>query len=222
MIYTFDIKITPVVKNILIINLLFFSATHLIDYNFIIYNFGVFYFDSFRFRIWQIITYMFIHIDLSHILFNMYALFIFGQQLENFWGSKKFLQYYIITGVGALLIHMIFMSLEINSIIGQFTIKDFTNIPQEVFNIYNIPIIGASGVVFGLLLAFGIVFPNILLHIIIFPIPIKAKYFIIIYGLFELLLGIMKINGDKIAHFAHIGGIICGYILIKIWQFMKY
>ncbi|UOF94582.1 MAG: rhomboid family intramembrane serine protease [Bacteroides sp.] len=218
----FNLQITPAVKNILYINIMCYLLINVIDYDLLIYNFGAFYFNSFRFKIWQIITYTFIHYDIYHLIFNMYALLIFGQKLEDRWGTLKFLQYYIYTGIGALVLHMLFIGLKIKNITGCFIINEFSHIPQSVFDIYNIPLIGSSGVIFGLLTAFSLYFPNYYLQIILFPIPIKSKYFIMIYMLFELYLGIYNFNGDKIAHFAHIGGIFSGYLIIKLWNIINY
>ncbi|MBD3615948.1 MAG: rhomboid family intramembrane serine protease [Gracilimonas sp.] len=144
---------------------------------------------------WQLVTYMFLHADLGHIFFNLFALWIFGQAIENLWGSKRFLIYYLLTGIGAAVIHMF--------IGGYFTYT-----------------LGASGAVFGILLAFGMMFPDRYIMLLIPPIPIKAKYFVAVYGLFELFNGLAMPNSG-IAHFAHLGGLVVGFILIKYWGLKK-
>lgn len=144
---------------------------------------------------WQLVTYMFLHADLSHIFFNLFALWIFGQAIENLWGTKRFIIYYFLTGIGAAIIHMLFG--------GYFTYT-----------------IGASGAVFGILLAFGMMFPNQYIILLFPPIPIKAKYFVGIYGAFELFSGLSRADSG-VAHFAHLGGLIVGFILIKLWKIKK-
>jgi len=144
---------------------------------------------------WQLVTYMFLHADLGHIFFNLFALWIFGQAIENLWGSKRFLMYYLLTGIGAAVIHM-FLG-------GYFTYT-----------------LGASGAVFGILLAFGMMFPDKYIVLLIPPIPVKAKYFVTFYGLFELFNGLAMPNSG-IAHFAHLGGLVVGFALIKYWGLKK-
>jgi len=143
------------------------------------------------FEPWQLVTYMFLHAGFTHILFNLFALWIFGQAIENFWGTKRFTTYYFLTGIGAAIIHMF---------IGG----------------GGAPTIGASGAVFGILLAFGMMFPDRYIILMIPPIPIKAKYFVAIFGAIELFSGVMR-PGSGIAHFAHLGGMVVGFVLIKLW-----
>jgi len=216
---SFAPRLPIVVKNLLIINGLFFLATLMISEDFMYGTFAAFYFDSPLFRVWQPITYMFMHGSFFHILFNMYAVFMFGSAVESVWGPKRFLQYYMFTGLGALALHMGVNAVEVYQLTGAVTIDPRASaLPQEVLNIYQGPIVGASGAVFGLLLAFGMMFPNVELMMIFLPIPIKAKYFVILYGLAELFMGIASFQGDNIAHFAHVGGMLFGFILIKIWN----
>src|SRR5690625_2936508 len=147
--------------------------------------------ESGLFAPWQLVTYMFIHAGFSHIIFNLFALWIFGQGIENYWGTKRFALYYFLTGIGAALIHMW---------IGG----------------GGAPTIGASGAVYGILLAFGMMFPDRYIMLLIPPIPIKAKYFVAIFGAIELFYGV---TGTRvgIAHFAHLGGMVVGFLLIKYW-----
>ena len=144
---------------------------------------------------WQLASYMFLHADMSHIIFNLFALWIFGQAIENLWGTKKFYIYYFLTAIGAAVIHML---------IG--ASSGYT--------------IGASGAVFGILLAFGMMFPDRTIYMIFPPIPIKAKYFVAMYGIIELFSGLSRPDSG-VAHFAHLGGLVVGYLLIKFWKIKK-
>ena len=203
-------KILPtVVKNILILNGLFFLATIALNsMNLDLYDiFGLHYWTSNKFEIWQIISHMFMHGDFTHLFFNMFAVWMFGTQLENLWGSKRFLKYYLLTGLGAAILH--------------FMIFHFFEIPNSVYRdllIERHTVIGASGCLFGLLVAFGLLFPNTQLFFLLIPFPIKAKYFVIIYGLAELYYGLQNNPYDNVAHFAHLGGMLFGFIIIKYWQ----
>jgi membrane associated rhomboid family serine protease len=182
----------PAVKHLLIVNVLVFVAlTNPMLQGFLM-EFGALWpIGSERFAPWQLISYMFLHASFAHIFFNLFALWIFGQGLENFWGTKRFATYYFLTGIGAALIHMW---------IGG----------------TGAPTVGASGAVFGILLAFGMMFPDRYIMLLIPPIPIKAKYFVAIFGVIELSSGLMRPDSG-IAHFAHLGGMVVGFILIKLW-----
>ena len=222
-------ELPVVVKNLLIINGLLFLATISLSNLGIdlVKIFGLHQFQSNDFRPHQIITHLFMHGSFTHLFFNMFALWMFGKILENIWGQKKFLIYYMITGIGAAAIHLIFCQYQIINISNQ--IPDLFNIAIEgkynpsiplskkLTQLIITPTVGASGAVFGLLLAFGMLFPNALLYLY-FAIPIKAKYFVIGYGLIELYAGISNNPADNVAHFAHLGGMIFGYILLKYWQ----
>jgi membrane associated rhomboid family serine protease len=217
-------NIPPVVKNLLIINVLFYLATWLLGSHFdMVANLSAFYFDSPFFKPWQIITYMFMHDpgNFMHILGNMFALFIFGPALEGMMGSKRFFNFYFICGIGALLCNMAVQAFEIHNLIGTFTVTSQTLadpvVIMKIREIYESPILGASGAVFGILLAFAMLFPDVELMLIFLPIPIKAKYFVTFYILFELYSGVRQNQGDSVAHFAHIGGALFGYIMIKVW-----
>lgn len=260
----------PVVKNLLIINGLFFLATvafsSFIDLADIL---GLHYFGAEKFKPYQIITYMFMHGNISHILFNMFALWMFGYVLENVWGPKRFLIYYLITGIGASFIHyLVFYFVEARPVMGavdqflampsidglrgildnpdifrqvsydvqnhfeafrmQYNDLIFKNqeqalqlgvdfIEQYRIDFLNAPVvIGASGAVFGILLAFGMLFPNSLIYVY-FAIPVKAKYFVMVYGALELYLGFSDATSN-VAHFAHLGGMVFGFFLIQYWK----
>ena len=222
-------ELPEVVKNLLIINGLCFLATiSLNNLGFdLVKIFGLHQFQSPDFRPHQIITHLFMHGNLTHLFFNMFALWMFGKILENIWGAKRFLTYYMITGIGAACIHLLISQYQIINISNQ--IPDMLNlaiegrynpsipISKRLTQLIITPTVGASGAVFGLLLAFGMLFPNTLLYLY-FAIPIKAKYFVIAYGLLELYAGIRNNPADNVAHFAHLGGMIFGYFLIKYWK----
>ncbi|GAB2697194.1 rhomboid family intramembrane serine protease [Mucilaginibacter koreensis] len=219
-------NLTPVVKNILILNVIFFIATYVLEKSGIdlSQHLAAYYFDSPNFRVWQIISYMFMHANIMHIFFNMFALFVFGPALEYSLGPKRFLQLYFITGVGALLLQWAVQAIQVHPIIGGYLIyhhdiSPFTNRPgfEQLQEVYYGAIVGASGAIFGLLVAFGMLFPNVELFIMFIPLPIKAKYAVIGYILIELYSGVAQYGGDNVAHFAHLGGALFGFILIKIW-----
>jgi len=193
---SFTNSIPPVTRNILIINVVVWLACSLFGQ--LVFYLALFNYDSGYFKVYQLITYMFTHVNLSHIFFNMFALFMFGGVLENYWGQKRYLTYYMITGIGAGLVQLLVCHLQ--------------GIVDPV------PTIGASGAIFGLLLAFGMLFPDTPLFLFFIPIPIKAKYFVIGYGLIEFFFGISNRGGDNVAHFAHLGGMLFGIILILYWR----
>ncbi len=189
--------LTPAIKHIIIINVIMFIAT-LLNEEFMVEHFALFPVGTYSFRPWQLVTHMFMHGGFFHIFFNMYTLFFFGIALERVWGSKKFILYYFVTGLGAAACHLAVMYL------------------QGVA--YDLPTVGASGAVYGVLLGYGMLFPNNRITMI-FPIPVtlKAKWFVLIFGAIELVTGIFD-TSSGIAHFAHLGGMLFGIILILIWK----
>jgi len=264
----------PVVKNLLILNGLFFLASLSFDQVFHIdlnNLLGLHYYSSDKFSPYQFITYMFMHGSFLHIFSNMFALWMFGKELEMRWGPSRFLTYFLVTGLGAAIIQIGVMYFELQPTIlaiktyvakpspadfkiflesGFFQLPSFefqtyykhfidnynllltTNTDQAVLSsvefmtqyktaFLNAPVvIGASGAVFGILLAFGMMFPNTVLYIY-FAIPMKAKYFVMLYGGFEIYAGLSNRTGDNVAHFAHLGGMIFGFILIMYWKKTK-
>jgi membrane associated rhomboid family serine protease len=188
---------------------------------------GLHYFAAPAFKPYQFITYMFMHGGFMHIFFNMYAVFMFGAILENLWGPKRFLFYYIFTGLGAAAIQLLVYYYQLMPMMEQTNTllheaKDYVIQSQiiEQRNEYlnRFIVIGASGSLFGLLIAFGMLFPNSELMLMFIPIPIKAKYFVAGYGLIELFSGISNNPLDDVAHFAHLGGMLFGFILLMIWR----
>jgi len=259
----------PVIKNLLIINGLFFLASFALKNSMDLNNIlGLHYFGSEEFKPYQFLTYMFMHADFGHLFFNMFALWMFGSAIENYWGPKKFIIFYFVTGIGAAVLHYGVVFIEIQPVLQQVDYflsnpsnaefkqfiesSNFKVISHEIqnsfnsfvapynelvysdkglalekaiifmreyrINFLNAPVVvGASGSVFGLLLAFGMLFPNSLIYVY-FAIPVKAKWFVAIYGAIELYLGFANNPGDSVAHFAHLGGMIFGFILIKMWK----
>ena len=198
-------RVTPIVKNLIIINIIVYLGQ--ISFPQLEFYFMGHYPMSPAFKPWQIVTHMFMHGGFTHLLFNMFALFIFGSALERVWGAKRFLTYYLLCGVGAFFFYEFTLGIEIYQQMGTFN-------PNCDLGW----VVGASGSVFGLLLGFGMLFPNTQLMLLFPPIPIKAKYFVIGYGAIELMMAFNNSPGDNVAHFAHLGGMLIGYILIKKWQ----
>jgi membrane associated rhomboid family serine protease len=256
----------PVVKNLLIINGLFYLATLSFDSAFgidLVSLLGLHYYQSDLFRPYQLVTYMFLHGSISHIVMNMFALWMFGYLLENVWGSKRFLTYYMITGIGAAIVQTLVHWIDISSVQaaaetyaqnpgldgfiafvrqhyplyyeGEGTLRNFITewslskgnpsfaaqsieyVNQLIRLQIDVPTVGASGAVYGILLAFGMMFPNMLVYIY-FLFPIKAKWIVILYGALELFSGISSNPSDNVAHFAHLGGMLFGFFLILYWR----
>ena len=255
-------RITPVVKNLLIINVSLFLATYLLGFQFrfdLMKVLAMYYPASEHFQPYQFVTHMFMHGGMMHIFFNMYALWMFGTAIENAWGGKRFLFYYLFTGLGAAALHTFVNFLVFSGVASQITafqnapspelFKQFVESHKSFFNqnvfdfihqwsmspesagyaatalenmqrVYqstiNIPTVGASGAVYGILLAFGMMYPNTQLMLIIPPMPIKAKWLVVGLAVVALILGFSQ-PGSRIAHFAHLGGMLFGFILIRYW-----
>lgn len=205
----------PVVKNLLLINILAYVITMLTG-NFMYENFALFYFKSPFFKPIQLVTHMFMHGGFTHIFFNMYTLFIFGCVLERVWGSQKFLFYYFVTGLGAALLHLGVMYLQLQGYIADANAGDIYA-TAKIQALLSTPTVGASGAIYGLLLAYGMLFPNNVMQLIFPPVALKAKWFVLIFGALELVLGLSG-RGSDVAHFAHLGGMIFGYFLIVYWK----
>jgi membrane associated rhomboid family serine protease len=176
---------------------------------------GLHYVTASDFKPYQFITYMFMHGNFSHLFFNMFAVWMFGSVLENTWGAKRFLFYYIVTGLGAAAVQYVVFYFQIQDLNEQYSGIEFTHFKREMVN--RMVIVGASGALFGLLLAFGMMFPNTMLYIY-FLFPVKAKWFVIAYGAIELFTGLSNNPMDNVAHFAHLGGMLFGFIIIMIWK----
>ncbi len=207
-------------KNLLVINVLAFLATWVLGRSGIDLNamFGLHFFMASDFHVYQFLTYMFLHGGFTHILFNMFALWMFGSVIERVWGPKKFIFYYMVCGVGAGIMQEIVQ--YVNYSVQGLAAYEFVSIggqrlAMDVF-LNQWMTIGASGAVYGILLAFGMIFPNERLFIIPIPFPIKAKWLIIGYILIELFAAMGQ--SDGVAHMAHLGGMLFGFLLIRYWQ----
>ena len=234
-------NITPVVKQLLIINIIFFIGSQFVPIAET--YFALYYFENPAFKVWQPLTHMFMHGNVMHIAFNMFGLYSFGSTLEHFWGSKKFLFFYLSCGLGAALLHTAanyyqfhdglnvlvdngFNKAEIIKTLaeGKYDTRwmqllgatDFNHFVQS----FMVPAVGASGAIYGLLAAFAFLFPNIELMLFFIPVPVKAKYFVPILVLLDLFSGITgsSVMGGGIAHFAHVGGALFGIIMVWYWK----
>ena len=213
-------NLPAVTKNLLIINVLCFMGALVarrygVDLNDLL---GLHFFMASDFKLYQLVTYMFMHGDFQHIFFNMFAVWMFGRTLEQEMGSKRFLTYYMICGIGAGLVQELVQYIQyvtelshydgVNTGLAVIPMEEYLNLMTTV---------GASGAVYGILLAFGMLFPNSQMFVFPIPFPIKAKFFVIGYAVIELFSG-LGASGDGIAHFAHLGGMIFGFFLILYWR----
>lgn len=255
----------PAIKNLLIVNGLFFLATVVFDASLqinLIDVLGLHYWTSPEFQIYQVASHMFMHGGFYHLFSNMFALWMFGTALERIWGPKRFIFFYIFTALGAAFLHQTVLGFEyfrineafdafknsptienLNATLNALGAKANTTYIAQLKSIYkdgvigarelgeasqqitalinqklSVPTVGASGAVFGILIAFALYYPNTEIFLLFLPIPVKAKYFVGIYAAMELYLGIQANPGDNIAHFAHLGGALFGYILVKYWN----
>lgn len=229
--------IPAITKNLLAINVLMYLALLAagkmgIDLNDVL---GLHFFLSEDFKLYQLVTYMFMHGDLSHIFFNMFALYMFGRTLETVWGGKRFLIYYLVAGIGAALIQEAVAAVRYYSLLSEISPagvaavlesglealkhgKNFVNpVLGELNIVLNSTTVGASGAIYAILLGFGMLFPNERIFIFPLPMPIKAKYFVMGYAVIELVLGVSG-SADGVAHFAHLGGMLFGLVLILHWR----
>lgn len=234
-------RITEAIKHLIIINVILFVVPQLLQLD--LTNMLALHFpENEHFGFWQYVTHMFMHGSFPHILFNMYGLYAFGTPLEQMWGKKKFIFFYFSAGLGAGIIYSLVNYYQFNGVYELFVnaglndsevlsiLKSGTTndarvinaITQEQFNkitsLYNTPAVGASGAVYGVLVAFGLYFKDAKLALIFFPVPIAAKYFIPVMILGDLFFGMTKYSVGNIAHFAHIGGALIGFIIAWYWK----
>ncbi len=202
-------QIPQVTKNLIIVNVLMFLAT-LVNENFMVGTFAMFYPTSPFFRGWQPLTHMFMHGGIWHIFFNMYALLMFGSVLERALGTKRFLLFYFICGFGAAALHMGVQYLQVHHWLAQGEMNNY-------YNLIRTPMLGASGAIYGILIGFALLNPDAVLVLLFPPIPLKAKWWVIIFAVIELGTGI---TGTRIgiAHFAHLGGMLFGFLLMWLWK----
>lgn len=236
-------KITETVKHLIILNAILFAATILIP-TIDLGNWLALYFPkNEHFGVWQFVSHMFMHGSFMHILFNMYALWAFGSPLEQMWGKNKFLFFYFSAGIGAGLIYTAVNYFQFNNIFneligagisnteiqtlletGRYNTDILNQISEkrltDLYQIYNTPAVGASGAIYGVLVAFGMSFPNAKLALIFFPVPVAAKYFIPVLIAIDLFSGVtgFSLFGGGIAHFAHVGGALIGFIMMQYWK----
>lgn len=222
---SFDLRrIAPTAtRNIIFINLLLWLAQLAlprlgID---LTERLGMHYWQAEGFAPYQLLSYMFLHSPsgLQHVFFNMFSVWMFGSTVERYWGARRFVIFYFLTGLTAALLQQAVWSYELSGLVAQYEQVNLghTIIPMSQWLDMHLTI-GASGAVFGILLAFGMLFPNTELFLFLIPFPIKAKYYVIGYGLIELFLGVKPGLGDSVAHFAHLGGMLGGFILIMLWR----
>tara|TARA_B100001057_G_scaffold156022_1_gene156418 strand:+ start:6 stop:749 length:744 start_codon:yes stop_codon:yes gene_type:complete len=234
-------RITETVKHLLIINGIFFLGTSLYG-NFLYNLFALHYYENPLFQIWQPLTHMFLHGNFSHILFNMIGLWMFGSPLEQLWGKNKFIFFYISSGLGAAAFQLLYSSYDFNSIFEVLVNNGFNS--EEIINTiktnryntnwlsyisekqlshlnesFNLSMVGASGALYGIIVAFAFLFPNVSLFLIFIPIPIKAKYFVPILIAVDLFFGVSNsFSIGPIAHFAHVGGALTGLAMMLYWK----
>ena len=203
----------PVVKNLIIANCIMLLATSLLPIgNEIIGYLALFNAESPFFHSFQVVSYMFLHGGLEHLFFNMFALWMFGRTLEYELGSQRFLTYYLVCGIGAALLQLGVGWVEYNHAVSLYGETSLT-----ARMLLQVPTVGATGAVFGLLLAYGVMHPNAIIMLMIPPVPIKAKWFVLIYGLIEFFFGISG-RQSGVAHFAHLGGMLWGFLLLWYWR----
>ncbi|KGL63704.1 rhomboid family intramembrane serine protease [Polaribacter sp. Hel1_85] len=232
-------KLTDAIKHLIIINVILFVAPQLLKLDFT-NILALHYPKNEHFGIWQYVTHMFMHGSFGHILFNMYGLWAFGTPLEQMWGKKRFIFFYFSAGIGAGLIYTLANYYQFNGIYEQLinfglSANDIQNILDagsyndarialsnekmiEFYNLYHTPAVGASGAVYGVLVAFGMYFKDAKLALIFFPVPIAAKYFIPVIILGDLFFGMTKYSIGNIAHFAHVGGALIGFLIAWYWK----
>lgn len=234
-------NITKAVTHLIIANVLFFLLAHFIPM--LQDKAALYYIENPNFQWWQVFSHLFMHASVAHIFFNMFALYSFGMPLESYFGSNRFIVFYFACGLGAAFLHTAVNYYEFHSALDILQSKGFS-ISQaqellqkgmyntgweealsesdfkDMMSAYMIPAVGASGAIYGILVAFGVLFPNAELMLMFLPIPIKAKYFIPILIALDLFSGVTgySIFGSNIAHFAHVGGALIGFILMKLWQ----
>jgi len=214
-------KLPPITKNLLIINVLCWMGTMaMAKYGIDLHKLlGLHFFLAPSFKIWQLITYMFLHEGFQHLFFNMFAVWMFGRIMEMQWGSKRFLWFYLICGIGAGLTQELFQFAEYQITLASLGDDLTPQLIQRLRLYMNAFLtVGASGAVYGILLGYGMTFPNNQLFIIPIPFPIKAKWLVVGYIVLELALGLRNSTSDNVAHFAHLGGMLAGFLLILYWK----
>lgn len=218
-------QIPTITKNLLIINVICYLAYIVLGGKGIDLNdiFGLHYAQAQDFRFYQLVTYMFMHASFEHVFFNMFALWMFGGVIERTFGEKRYLLYYMVCGLGAALCQEVSQFFQVYFMIADngATLSDMMNLsPLDRQALNALTTVGASGCIYGILLAFGMTYPEERMFIFPLPVPVKAKWFVAGYAVIEVVLALMQ-RGDGVAHIAHLGGMLFGYILIKMWRKTK-
>ena len=208
-------SLPPVTKNLIIINVIVFVAS-LLNQNFMIGTFALFYPTSVYFHWWQVVTHMFMHGGFWHIFFNMYTLLIFGCVVERIIGSKKFLLFYFICGLGAVALHLGVEYLQMQSYMQGAALGNATAI-QNIAMIKNTPTVGASGAIYGVLMGYAMLFPESRMTLLFPPVTLSAKWMVVVFAAIELFTGVTG-WASGIAHFAHLGGMLIGWLMILQWR----
>jgi rhomboid-like protein len=211
---------TPVVFNLVLINVIVFVAQNLLSQYHITEWGSEHYYKSSAFKPHQIITNMFMHGGVGHIFFNMFALYMFGSILERFWGSKRFLIFYLVCGLGASVLTQVTIPFSAEQFAKSGEALQYGGYSADLVESFKeqYSALGASGAIMGVMAAFAWLFPNTELYVMFIPIPVKAKYVIPVFVLIDLFGGIYKIKGDNIGHFAHLGGALVGFLLVLYWN----
>ena len=215
-------NVPEIIKQLIVINVLVFIGSQFageITYDVL----ALHYPKNNLFGIWQLVTHMFMHGSISHILFNMFGLWMFGSPLAQMWGKNKFLFFYFSTGIGAALLQVLVYHLQIQDLVNELVAQGYQldaiyNSLQEGQSLFNVTMVGASGALYGVLVAFAFMFPNAELMLIFLPIPIKAKYFVPLILLMDLFFGFSSYSMGPIAHFAHVGGAVTGFLIMWYWK----
>ena len=208
-------NVPTAVRNIIIINVLVMIMTSLNE-NFMYEKFALFYPTSPFFHWWQPVTHMFMHGGFWHLFFNMYTLYIFGTVLERIWGAKKFLLFYFVTGLGAAAVHTGVEWIQASSWMSEAAAGSMSAV-QQIHALKMTPTVGSSGAIYGILMGYAMLYPDSIMTLVFPPISMKAKWFVLIFAGIELLTGVTG-TGGGIAHFAHLGGLIFGFLLIMYWK----
>lgn len=215
-------NIPDIIKQLIVINVLIFVGSQFVGA--LAYDvLALHYPKNDLFGIWQILTHMFMHGSISHILFNMFGLWMFGSPLAQMWGKQKFLFFYLSTGLGAALLQILVYHLQIqgwvDDLVAQgYALDEIYRSLQQSQSLFNVTMVGASGALYGVLVAFAFMFPNAELMLIFLPIPIKAKYFVPLVLLMDLFFGFSSYSMGSIAHFAHVGGAVTGFLMMWYWK----
>ena len=224
--FVFWDRMEPATKHLLLITTLCFAVQVLCEHSGVRLDdvLGLHYWQASKFNVMQTVSYMFMHGNFSHLFFNMFALWMFGTTVEQRLGTRKFVIFYLVCGIGAAIIQELTWSINVNKLLGSLAAADANVLEIQALKhsvLNQMVTIGASGAVFGLLLAYGWLFPEARVMFIFFPVPIPSRVFVAIYAVVELLAGVANFQFDNVAHYAHLGGMICGALILYYWKIRK-